>query len=59
MKYIYIDENGDLGSKYFVIGAIIVGDPKNLNSLIKDAQNKYSDIIGRVLEIKGNKTIVM
>ena len=61
MKYIYIDESGDLGdkflgSKYFVIGAIIVEDPKNLNRIIKDARNKYSDIIGRDLEIKGNKT---
>ena len=42
MKYIYIDESGDLGdkylgSKYFVIGAIIVEDSKNLNRIIKDA----------------------
>lgn len=33
MKYIYIDESGDLGdkyssSKYFVIGEIIVDNPK-------------------------------
>lgn len=35
MKYIYIDESGDLGdkyssSKYFVIGEIIVDNPKYL-----------------------------
>jgi hypothetical protein len=61
MKYIYIDESGDLGdnplgSRYFVIAAIIVDDPKNLNRIIKDARNKYRNIIGRDLEIKGNKT---
>lgn len=61
MKYIYIDESGDLGdnylgSRYFVVGAIIVDDPKNLNRIIKDARNKYRNIIGRDLEVKGNKT---
>ncbi|SDA45722.1 DUF3800 domain-containing protein [Methanobrevibacter millerae] len=61
MKYIYIDESGDLGEKYssskfFVIGAIIVNNPKNLNRIIKDARKKYNNIIGRDLEIKGNKT---
>ena len=35
MKYIYIDESGDLGdsyssSKFFVIAAVIVDDPKKL-----------------------------
>ncbi|MBQ9161287.1 MAG: DUF3800 domain-containing protein [Methanobrevibacter sp.] len=61
MKYIYIDESGDLGdkyssSKYFVIGAIIVDNPKNLNRIIKEARKKYNNIIGRDLEIKGTKT---
>ena len=61
MKYIYIDESGDLGdnylgSRYFVVGAIMVDDPKNLNRIIKDARNKYRNIIGRDLEVKGNKT---
>ena len=64
MNYIYIDESGDLGdyhlgSRYFVIAAIIVDDSKNLNRIIKDAQNKYRNIIGGDLEIKGNKTIVI
>ena len=61
MKYIYIDESGDLGegysgSKYFVIAAIIVDNPKNINRIIKWAKNKYNPIVGRDLEIKGNKT---
>lgn len=61
MKYIYIDESGDLGdnylgSRYFVMAAIIADNPKNLVRIIKNARNKYSSIIGRDLEIKGNKT---
>ena len=61
MKYIYIDESGDLGdkyssSKYFVLGAIVVNNPKDLNRIIKETKRKYSDIIGRDLEVKGNKT---
>lgn len=61
MKYIYIDESGDLGdkyssSKYFVIGAIIVNDPKYLNRVIKEARKDYNSLIGRDLEVKGNKT---
>lgn len=61
MKYIYIDESGDLGdkyssSKYFVIGAIIVDNPKYLNRIIKEARKNYNNIIGRDLEVKGNKT---
>ena len=60
MKYIYIDESGDLGdkyssSKYFVIAAIAVDTPKHLNRIIKDARNDYRNIIGKKLEIKGNK----
>lgn len=61
MKYIYIDESGDLGdkyssSKYFVLEAIIVDDPKNPNRIIKNARKKYNPIIGRDIEVKGNKT---
>ena len=61
MNYIYIDESGDLGdkyssSKYFVLAAIVVNNPKNLNRIIKETKRKYSDIIGRDLEVKGNKT---
>lgn len=61
MKYIYIDESRDLGdshssSKYFVIGAIIVDNPKNLNSIIKKTRKKYRNILHKSPEIKGNKT---
>lgn len=61
MKYIYIDESGDLGdnyssSKYFVLAAILVNNPKNLNRIIKETKRKYPNIIGRDLEVKGNKT---
>ena len=61
MKYIYIDESGDLGdsyssSKYFVIAAIIIDNPQNLKRIIKNIKNDYPDILGRDLEIKGSKT---
>ena len=61
MKYIYIDESGDLGdkyssSKYFVLAAIVVNNSKHLNRIIKETKRKYSNIIGRDLEVKGNKT---
>ena len=61
MKYIYIDESGDLGdnyrgSKYFVIAAIIVDSPKYLNRIIKDARKKYNYLVGRNLEVKGINT---
>ena len=61
MKYIYIDESGDLGdkyssSKYFVLAAIVVNNPKDLNRIIKETKRKYPNIIGRDLEVKGNKT---
>ncbi|MBQ6813822.1 MAG: DUF3800 domain-containing protein [Methanobrevibacter sp.] len=42
-------------SKYFVIAAIAVDTPKHLNRIIKDARNDYRNIIGKKLEIKGNK----
>lgn len=61
MKYIYIDESGDLGdnfssSKYFVMGAIIVDNPKNVNKLIKKTRMKYRNLLYKSPEIKGNKT---
>ena len=39
-----------------LLGAIIVDNPKNLNRIIKYARNNYNNILGRDLEIKGNKT---
>lgn len=61
MKYIYIDESGDLGdnyqsSKYFIVGAIMVDNPKNLSTIIKKARKKYRNFLHKSPEIKGNKT---
>ena len=41
MSYIFIDESGDLGTKklssrYFVMAAIKVDDPKKLDRIIKE-----------------------
>lgn len=41
MKYIYIDESGDLGSKksssgYFVLAGVMVSKPKKRDNLIKN-----------------------
>ena len=61
MKYIYIDESGDLGdsyssSKYFVIVAVIVDDPKNLAKIIKKTKKKNIKSIHNYPELKGSKT---
>ena len=60
MKYIYIDESGDLGSKYssskyFVFAGIMVENPKKLNNLIKKSYRKYNKI-KEMAEIKGTHT---
>ncbi|MBR0271114.1 MAG: DUF3800 domain-containing protein [Methanobrevibacter sp.] len=60
MKYIYIDESGDLGnkyssSKYFVFAGIMVDNPKKLNNLIKKSYRKYNKI-KEMAEIKGTHT---
>lgn len=59
MKYVYIDESGDLGdkyssSKYFVIAAIMVDNPQNLKRIIKNTKNEYPDIIGPEYRNKRN-----
>ena len=61
MKYIYIDESGDLGdsyssSRFFVIGAIIVDNPKKLTRIIKKTKKKNHRSIHNHPEIKGSKT---
>lgn len=38
------------------MAAIVVNNPKGLNRIIKETKRKYADIIGRDLEVKGNKT---
>ena len=57
MKYVYIDESGDLGSKksssnYFVLAGIMVDKPKKLDNLIKNTYRKYKKI-HKMNEIKG------
>ena len=60
MKYVYIDESGDLGnsrysSRYFVLAGIIVNNPKKLDNLIKNTYRKYKEI-RKMNEIKGTTT---
>lgn len=61
MKYMYIDESGDLGdshssSRYFVIAAVMVDDPKRLKRIIKKTKKKNPKSIHNHPEIKGSKT---
>lgn len=60
MKYIYIDESGDLGSKkssseYFVLAGIMVSKPKKLDNLIKNTYRKHKNVRD-MNEIKGTTT---
>ena len=60
MKYIYIDESGDLGSKYssskyFILAGIMVDNPKKINNLIKNTYRKFKKI-HKMNEIKGTTT---
>lgn len=60
MKYVYIDESGDLGSKefsskYFVFAGVMVDNPKKLNNLINNTYRKYKKI-RKMNEIKGTHT---
>ena len=61
MKYIYIDESGDLGegrssTKYFVMGAIAVDSPDSLKKIIKKVRRDNRKFLHKAPEIKGNKT---
>ena len=58
MDYIYIDESGELGKQtnYFVFGAIITNNPKELDNLIKITRKKYIKQFGNISEIKGYTT---
>jgi hypothetical protein len=57
MKFIYIDESGDLGikgSKYIIISAIILEDTDELNRIIKNMRrNKFKKELKNINEIKG------
>lgn len=58
MDYIYIDESGELAkqSDYFVFGAIITNNPKELDNIIKKTRKKYKKQLGNSSEIKGYTT---
>ena len=58
MDYIYIDELGDLAKQtdYFVFGAIITSNPKEISNIIKNIRNKYKNQLGNTSEIKGYNT---
>ncbi len=51
MDYIYIDESGELAkqSDYFVFGAIITNNPKELDNIIKKTRKKYKKQLGNSL----------
>lgn len=57
MNYIYIDESGELGKQtnYFIIGAIIVNNSKDLDRLIKKIRRKYKKELSKASELKGSK----
>lgn len=58
MSYIYIDESGDLGtkkasSKYFIMAAIKVENPKKLDNIIKKTRRDFKKKMLTSNEIKG------
>jgi len=56
----YIDESGDLGekgSKYMVLAALLVDDPRNLDRIIKNMRrNKFKKELRKAIEIKADKS---
>ena len=58
MDYIYIDESGELAkqSDYFVFGAIITNNPKEIDNIIKKTRKNYRKQLGNSSEIKGYTT---
>lgn len=59
-KYMYIDESGDLGiggSKYMVLSALLVDNPKELDRIIKNMRrHKFKKELKKANEIKANKS---
>lgn len=57
-KYMYIDESGDLGtsgSKYLVLSALMVDNPKDLDRIIKNMRrNKFKKELKKASEIKAH-----
>jgi hypothetical protein len=62
LKYVYIDESGDLGqkgSKYMVLAALLVDNPAPLDRIIKNMRrNKFRKEIKKAEEIKANNSSV-
>ncbi|KHO47817.1 MAG: hypothetical protein QT00_C0002G0479 [archaeon GW2011_AR5] len=60
LKHMYIDESGDLGekgSKYMVLAALLVDDPRNLDRIIKNMRrNKFKKELRKAIEIKADKS---
>lgn len=59
MKYIFIDESGELGkdSNYFVIICIILDkNLKNIERIITKLRHKYPKELNKMVEFKGTKT---
>lgn len=60
IKYVYIDESGDLGksgTKYFSIAAVIVDQPKTLSRIMKRLRNrKLNKKLRQIPEIKANSS---
>ena len=59
-RYVFIDETGDVGEKgtnYFIITAIWIDNPSQLNRIIKNARrNKFKKELKNAEEIKANKS---
>ncbi len=60
LKHMYIDESGDLGirgSKYLVLSALLVDEPKDLDRIVKNMRrNKFWKQLKKACEIKANKS---
>ena len=60
LKYVYIDESGDLGfrgSRYLVLSALLLDNPDSLDRIIKNMRrNKFKKELDKAQEIKANKS---
>lgn len=60
LKYMYIDESGDLGgsgSKYMVLAALLAENPRDLDRIIKNMRrNKFKKELKKAIEIKADKS---
>lgn len=62
VKYIFIDESGDLGlnfrsSRYLVLAALIIDEPKKLDRIIRNMRrNKFKRELKGASEIKANSS---